>query len=353
MNKLLMAIILLLLALAGVVVRKTYYYLPAKEIKRRASRGDALATNLYRAVAYGNSLSVLLWLYIGLTTAGGLVLLAKQLSLLPALAAVAVLLWLGFSLVPATRITKLGVWLTKLVTPSLAWLLNLLHPVLSKGAMAVETRYIAGAHTKLFEREDLVELVDRQKFQEDNRLSEEELDIVRRALSFDEFKVRDVITPRKQVKTILTSDNIGPVLIDELHKSGQSYVLVKDKAKGQVVGTLAFDQLGLNSKGEVGEVMNNTVYYLHESDSLSEALHAFFVTNHPMFIVVNSFEEFVGIITVENVIKHLMGHVPGDDFDQYADPIAVAARHPKTEPQDMDNTKSVDKTNSTSVKADE
>lgn len=324
-----LALIFLVLALAGVVIRKTYYYLPAHEMKRRAARHDELAASLYRAVAYGNALSVLLWIFIGLTAAAGLVLLAKQLALWLSLLIVAVVLYVAFSLVPATRITKPGVILTRLVTPLLAWLLNYLHPLLSRGAEAIETRYIAGAHTGLFEREDLTGLIDRQKFQEDNRLSEEELEIARRALSFDEFKVRDIMSSRKTVKTILADDVIGPVLIDELHKSNQTYVLVKDKKGGQVVGTLAFDQLGLNSKGRVRDVMDDTVYYLHENDSLSEALHAFFVTNHAMFIVVDSFEEFVGIVTVENVIKHLMGHVPGDDFDQYADPAAVAARHPK------------------------
>jgi putative hemolysin len=323
----LLAVIFLILAWAGVVIKKTYYYLPANEMKRRAAKGDPLASSLYRAVGFGNSLSVLLWIYIGLTSAAGLVILAKHFSLVVSLVIAAVLLWIAFSIVPASRITKVGVRLTKLATPLIAWILNYLEPLLSRGAHTVETRYIAGGHTRLFEREDLVELIERQKFQEDNRLSEEELEIVRRAISFDEYKVRDVLTPRKQVKTILASDTIGPILIDELHKSGQTYVLVKDKPKGQVVGTLAFDQLGLNSKGRVQEVMNNTVYYLHENDSLSEALHAFFVTNHAMFIVVDSHAEFIGIITVENVIKHLMGHVPGDDFDQYADPAAVAARH--------------------------
>jgi len=326
---LLLAVIFLVLAFGGVVVRKTYYYLPAREMKRRAVRHDKLAASLYRAVGFGNSLSVLLWLYIGLTAAAGLVLLVRQFSLLASLLIVAVLLWVAFSLVPASRITRLGVGLTKLVTPFIAWLLNYLNPLLSRGAETIETRYIAGAHTKLFEREDVVELMERQKFQEDNRLSEEELEIVRRALSFDEFKVRDILTPRKEVKTIVATDTIGPILIDELHQSGQEYVLVREKAKGQVIGTLAFNQLNLSSKGHVADVMDKTVYYLHENDSLSEALHAFFITNHAMFIVVDSFEEFVGIVTVENVIKHLMGHVPGDDFDQYADPAAVAARHPK------------------------
>ncbi|HEX4774520.1 MAG TPA: CBS domain-containing protein [Candidatus Saccharimonadales bacterium] len=334
MNNLVLAALFLLLALGGVVVRKTYAYLPARELKRRAERHDPLATQLYKAAAYGNSLRSLLWLYIGLTTAAGLVLMARALNVWVSLLIVAPLLWIVFSLVPATRLTSVGARLTKLVTPILAWLLNYLHRPLSRGAEVVERRYVAGKHTRIFEREDLVELIERQQYQDDNRLTEEELEIARRALSFSNYKVADVLTPRKEVKTILAGETVGPVLIDELHKSGQSYVLVKDKKGGMVVGTLAIGDLGLNSTGQVSDHVGGPVYYLHENDSLSEALHAFFVTNHPMFVVVNSFEEFVGIATVENIIKQLLGHVPGDDFDQYSDPAAVAARYLKKPPEE-------------------
>ena len=48
------------------------------------------------------------------------------------------------------------------------------------------------AHTGLFERSDLVELIEQQQHQTDSRLSDEELDIARRALNFNEYKVHDV-----------------------------------------------------------------------------------------------------------------------------------------------------------------
>ena len=75
-----LAITLLLLAVIGVVARKTYFYLPLRELKRQAEKRDPLATQLYRAAAYGNSLKALLWLYIGLTTAAGIIVLARELD---------------------------------------------------------------------------------------------------------------------------------------------------------------------------------------------------------------------------------------------------------------------------------
>ncbi|MEO8105093.1 MAG: CBS domain-containing protein [Candidatus Saccharibacteria bacterium] len=327
MTSFIFATVLLALALAGVVIRKTYYYVPRRELKRLAARHDPLASRLYTAVAYGSSLRALLWLFIGLTSAGGVVLLARQAPLWLSLSAVLLLLWAAFSWLPASRVTPLGARLAVLVTPPIVWLLNYLHPLISRAAPLIERRYSAPHHTGLFERSDVVDLLDRQGRQADNRLTPEELAIISSALNFGDRQVSSLVTPRAAIKTILKNEIVGPVLIDELHKLDLPFVLVKDSPKGKICGLLRRQTLGLMSSGQVSEHMDKTVYYLHESDSLSEALHAFFVTNYPLFVVVNSFDEYVGVATIESVLKQLLGHMPGDDFEQYADRPAVAARH--------------------------
>lgn len=327
MSDIALAIIFLLLAVGGMVVRKTYYHLPARELKRRANKNDQFAVQLYRAVAYGNSLRGLLWLHIGLMTGLSVILLARELPVWVSLLIVGPFLWITFSLIPTTRVTKLGAGLTNLVTPLVAWLLYYLHPILNRGADVVEGRLTRPDHTKLYEREDLIELIERQQWQNDSRITDEELEIAKRALSFDDHKVADLLTPRKKIKSVLADDTIGPVLIDELHKSGQEYVFVRESKKGPVIGTLQFNKLSIDSEGKVKDLMNPTVYYIHENDSLSQVLHAFFVTNQPTFVVVNGFEEYVGIIGMENILRQLLGHIPGEEFDQYANMEAVAHRH--------------------------
>lgn len=334
-----LALLFLLLAIGGIVVRKTYFYRPLRELKRQAERHDPLAAQLYRAAAYDGSLRGLLWLYIGLTSAVSLVLLARAMPVWVSLLIIGPLLWVVFSLLPATRVTKLGARLTRLITPVLAFVLNYVHPLMNRGADMVERHYEAPGHTKLYEREDLLDLIQRQQQQAENRLTFEELEIAKRALSFDDYSVGDILTPRKRIKTVLADDAIGPVLINELHQSGQDTVLVQDKARGPIIGSLKFSQLDLASSGKVRDIMNPTVYYVHEKDSLGQALHAFFTTNHPLFVVVNSFEEYVGIITVQDILRQLLGHVPGDDFDQYADLATVAARHSASDKAIVDSVK--------------
>ena len=329
MTNLILAAILLILAIGGVVVRKTYYYLPLPELKRRAEKRDPLATKLYPAVAYGSSLRGLLWLFIALTSAGGFILLARTIAVWLSLLVVAIILWAAFSWLPASRVTSFGRRLTVMVTPLITWLLNYLYPSFSRGAAIAEKHYSAAPHTGLFERSDLLRLIEQQQQQADSRLSSEELEIIKRVLSLDDYTVADVLTARKLIKTVLATDTIGPILINELHENGQDIVLVRDTPKGMIVGTLEFKQLDLKSTGQVRDSMDPTVYYVHEQDSLAEALRAFFVTNHSLFIVVNNAEEYVGVISVQDMLRQLLGHIPGDDFDQYADLSAVAARHLK------------------------
>jgi putative hemolysin len=323
------ALILLAVAVAGVVIRKTYYSVPAHELKRQAERNEPGAREMYRVVAYGSSLRVFLWLLIALPSAVGTVLLARSVPLLVSLVAVLLLLWVSYSWLPASRVTPAARKLTITVTPAIAWLLNYLHPLFVRGADLAEKRYNRPQHTGLYERDDLIELIEQQQRQHDNRLAPEELEIARRALSFDDHEVGDIMTPRKEVLTVQGDATIGPIVIDELHQAGVDFALVREREDGPFTGVLSVKYLGLKSKGHIRDITDPRVYYLHENDTLGEALHAFFTTNAPLFVVMNSFEEYTGVITVENILKQLLGHIPGDGFEQYDEPSAVTARHHK------------------------
>lgn len=320
------ALLFLAIAIGTVIVRKTYYAVPLKELKRQAKARNMPAAVLYDAVAYGASLRLLLWAVIGLSSAAGIILLARTAPFVVALVLVTAVLWAAFSWLPASRVSGPGTKMTVAITPSVVWILRTAYPLLRRVADRAEKKVKVHQHTGVFERDDLVALVQQQAEQDDSRLTIEELAIVQRALSFGDHLVRSVLTNRKQVQIIGTNDTVGPVLIDELHKTGAPFVLVQDEQK-ELVGVLVVARLGLHSGGLVRDHMVPRVYYIHESDSLREALHAFFVTNSPVLVVINSHEEYVGIITIESIVRQLLGHLPGEDFEQYADKSLVAARH--------------------------
>lgn len=329
MGSFVFALVLLVFSLLGIAMRKIYYYLPAKELKRQAENGDKLARALWRAVAYGASLRVLLWFWIGLAAAGGFVLLARVAPWFFAFVAIALLLVIDFAWFPRrSRVSGLEARVALAVTPAVAWLLGYLHPALERTLARPANRYPhEGGHTGLYESDDLLELIERQAEQADSRISPAELQRAKQALQAGQYRVRDVLTPRDAIRTVSDADTIGLVLLDELHASNQSSFPVRQGKTDKIIGALYLHDLNLNTEGKVRDYMQRSVRYLHEDDSLAQAVQAFFKTKHQLFVVVNGFEEYVGIVTLEHMVQQLAGGLEADDFDQHDDLAAVAGKH--------------------------
>lgn len=324
------ALLLAALTILSVSLQKTYSKVPLKELKRRASRGDEFAKALHAAVAYGASLEVLLWAIIGLSAAGFFVILSSGLPSWLALFGCAALLWFAFAWLPTSKVTRYGEVTAQKVAPAIAWLLEKLYPLLGRiGSFFSRHRHIT-LRSGIFQKEDLIELLDKQRHQPDNRMTDYELGIVKSALTFSDELIRNVMTPKRVVKTVKQNDAIGPLLMDELHKSGFSRFPVTGDKADHIVGTLYMrDLVKAKASGSVKDVMKKSVYYVNEDKPLQHALQAFLRTKHHIFIVVNSFEEVVGVLTIEDVLERVLGKQIVDEFDKYDDLRAVAALQAK------------------------
>lgn len=322
------AVIFLALAVTAVILRKAYDVVPAHELKRQAASGNDLARQLYRVVGYGLSLRVLLWAVLLITSAAGFVLLARVLPGWASIITVAITLWLAFSWLPSTRLTGPGTRLAKALSPVLGRILHYIDPVL-RGTVAPFVRRYRPRHSGLYELQDLLNLLELQSSQPDSRITTEEISLIRQVLQFGDQKVRDVFRPRSKVKAIALTDAIGPVLLDELHASGQSSFPVKKTARSkEIVACLHLGDVGIHSTGEVQDYVSPGVVYIHESDSLADALHVFFQTKRQLAVVVNSFEEYVGVLTLEDILQTLLGHPAANEMlGSHDDLVSVAARH--------------------------
>lgn len=327
-----LVLLLAALTLASIAIQKTYANVPAKELKRRANKGDEVAKALHAAVSYGASLDVLLWGITGLSAAGFFVVLANALPGWLAVFGCAALLWFGFAWLPETRVSGVSEKLARWMAPAIAWLLSHLYPVLNKVGAFIQNHRRINVHSGLYQKEDLVELLDRQQTQPDNRMTAYELGIVKGALTFSDKLIRDIMTPKRVVKTVKHDDTVGPLLMDELHKSGFSRFPVTGEKPEDIVGVLYMkDLVTAKAGGSVKSLMKKLVYYVNEEKPLQHALQAFLRTKRHLFVVVNGFEEVVGIITVEDVLEQVLGKQIVDEFDKYEDLRAVAALEAKKE----------------------
>jgi CBS domain containing-hemolysin-like protein len=323
-------VLLAALTLASVSLQKTYARIPQKELKRRARAGDELAKALFSAVSYGVSLQLLLWIVIGISAGAFFVVLSISLPSWLALFGCVALLWIAFAWLPNTRVSKASENIAQKVSPLLAKVLSKLYPLLNKIGKEIQKLSRVTVHSGIFQKEDLVDLIDRQASQPDNRMTAYEIGIVKSSLTFSDRIIRDIMTPKRVVKTVSQSDSIGPILMTELHKSGFSRFPVVGDKDDQIVGTLYMRDL-VNAKdgGSVKDAMKKDVYYVNEEKKLDHALQAFLRTKHHLFIVVNGFEEIVGILTIEDVLEQVLGKQIVDEFDRYDDLRAVAALQAK------------------------
>lgn len=314
------------LTLLAIGLLRTYNHYPVKELKRQARAGDPLATMLYRPVSYGLSLKVLLWSIVIGAAAISFVLLASSLEPWFAVLLIAVLLWVGFLWLPSAGLTSLSFQIAQWFTPIIDWLLNWLHPVLRRIADFIGKHRHVNFKTGLYEPEDLVALLERQRELPENRINKQQIDLLIHALTFTNKQVRDVLIPLRIVRLVNANESIGPALMDELYKSGFSRFPVFDGEQTNVIGTLFMrDLVRKQSRATVRDVMRDDVLYIHEEYTLQQALQAFLKTKHHLFVVVNSFEEFVGILTIEDVLEQVIGKQIIDEFDAFDDVRAVAA----------------------------
>lgn len=309
------------------ILYRVYHSLPLRELKRRARAKDHQVVVLYKVAAHAKALDALIFI-VGFVAAAYLLVSSARYAWWLAVLVMAFTLWL-IVWAPAPRIGgpfwRLSVWSAPTIYKILGWL---------RPSLVLLGRWLPGnslTHSGAYETEDLVELLKRQADQEGNRIPEEDLKIAVGALQFGGRSVMKTMTPRRIVHFVSEDEVLGPLLLDELHKTGFSrFPVVHGSAKTnmpQVVGTLYLKdiiEIGQENKGKVKDHMKKGAYFINESCNLRQALDAILAHQHHQLIVVNNFEEMVGVITLEDILEQIIGQPIVDEFDKYDNLRAVA-----------------------------
>ena len=179
-----------------------------------------------------------------------------------------------------------------------------------------------GEDVTFYSREELLAQIE----QDQSVLDHDTKLLLKQALTYGDRRVVDVMIPRSVLTTVEEDETVGPILLDRLHKSGHSRFPVIRGDLDHVVGILYMHELvPLDPKvKKVSDAMSRKVFYVHQDKSLDHVLLAFLRTQHHLFMVVNEFEEVVGVISIEDVLETIIGRKIVDEFDQYDDLRAVA-----------------------------
>jgi CBS domain containing-hemolysin-like protein len=342
MVELLVLISLTVFVFVSASLMRTFKSISTKELRRRSRMGDKNSKKLYYPASHAEALRFVLWGLLALSFSLLFIFLDRNLDWWLALPLSIGLVWFAFAWMPSGKPTRFGWRLAVFLAPTLNKVLEISQPINSRLIILLRRYGRLHIHTGLYEKDDLIELIKSQAHQPDNRIDTEELKIAIGALSFADKIVRDCMTPRRVMKTVRSDEVIGPVLLDELHSSGFSRFPVLDAASSRekYAGTLYFRDLAeRHHGGTVRGVMSERISYVNEEQSLLNVLEASIKTHNHLFMVVNNFEEVVGVISLEDVVEQIIGRKIVDEFDEYEDLRATAASQANTERSNDDSAK--------------
>lgn len=316
-------LILAILIILFISIAKVYRSIPIIELKRRARDGQEPAKSLYKVASYQFSSQFLLYFLAVIASAVFFVLIQNKAPIWVALVADASLIWLAYVWIPRSGINVVSQFFAQKLAKPIGWILQYIHPILTR----YKKKTKPAPHTGMYERSDIVRLLSTQQKQDDNRINDFEIDLLKHVVEFGQMQVLEVMTPRRRVQAISVRETLGPIVLSELHKTKHSYFPVYEGKSTNIVGILSLTSLsGLRLTVTVDEVMNQSVYYIHEEQTLGEVLQAMIKTSQELFIVINNLEEYVGIITARDILKNLVGETITEEFDNYDNRELVAKR---------------------------
>jgi metal transporter CNNM len=294
------------------------------ELKRKMALGDVRARRIYSVRKRGNLLLVTLLVGNVAAISTMSLVLASATSGLAAGLLTTFLITIFGEILPQAVFSRYAM----LLGSRTAWLVHVimfvLYPVAAPLAWLLD-KVLGEELPTMYSRKELMGILEEHG---GSTLKKDEERIARGALTFSDKHIRDIMTPRSMVTGIEQDRVLDARTIEDLRLSGYSRFPVYDESFDQVTGILYSQQLidpAIRGKA-VSKVASENVFFVNEDARLDHALNAFIKTKNHLFMVVNQFSEFVGVIAIEDVIEEILGVEIVDEFDKYTNVRAVAEK---------------------------
>ncbi len=303
-------------------LRRAYTQNSLAELESRARHEDESSHRLILVARYQESINFVAWSLIVLLSSGAVLLSVRTLSVPWAYIFNILFITAIFLLIPNIKSASWWVGIGAYLAPSLKGLLQACQPF-SKAFYKKVSRLQLKKSTVL-DKQDFLNLLKSSKQREALGLPEINQQAML-ALMLSEKSIGEVMLPFDEVRIVSAKESIGPILIDELHKTEQGWFPVKEGRKKSVIGFFYInDLLDYQEGGSIFEVMNPRIYYVKYDQPLWLVLDAFIKTGSRVFLAIDERGKVKGMVSVEEVLVSLLSVSILSDKDGFDDPEQVA-----------------------------
>ncbi len=194
---------------------------------------------------------------------------------------------------------------------------SLLFMLLKKGV----SKLFGSNDSVSFTEEELMSIID--EIEDEGVLEQQERNLVRSALEFDEITVDEIITPRVRIVAVEVGEDADDIREKFLNEQ-YSRMPVYDKTLDNIIGVInekdfirAYEEKGNDLT--VRDLTQETIYFPHLL-KISEVMRTMQKKKCHMSVVLDQHGGTLGIVTMEDLLEELVGEIY-DESDEVTSPI--------------------------------
>lgn len=243
----------------------------------------------------------------------------------------------------------IGATYWKSLAPSAAYLIRIFiwmtYPIIIL-TLFVTNRIKKGDEGMSLTREELIEST--LMSEGEGVLDEQESDVIENILLLDTIKIQEILTPRTVVFTLDGKRTVKDIVENEpaIFKFSRVPVYIDniENITGIVMTKKIFKQALTDDTVTLGSIQKD-IYKINENIPVSMALDLFIKKKEHMFLVLDSYDQNEGIVTLEDCVETILGVEIVDESDSDADMREVAKHKMRMQRRaaEKDETKSMRK----------
>lgn len=184
------------------------------------------------------------------------------------------------------------------------------------------SKLLHSSDTVSMTEEELKVMID--EIEDEGVLEQQESNLVRSALEFDEITVDEIITPRVRITAVEIGEEIGAVrqkFLQEEYSRMPVYERTLDNIIGIITEKEFFKQYEKGTDFTIRSIMQETLY-LPQMQKLSEVFRTMQKQKCHMSVVLDQHGGTLGIVTMEDILEELVGEI-WDESDEVKSPVTV------------------------------
>jgi metal transporter CNNM len=296
--------------------------LDAQSLRRRAKYGDKNAEKIYPIRENGNLLLTTLLLgNVAVNTTLSLFLGTIASGVTAGIMATALIVLFG-EIVPQAVISRHAIWFGARTIWFTRTVIFLLYPIAFPISKMLD--YALGSEIpKFYSKTELMDLFTEHHHSENSQIDADEKRIVHGALQFSHTSVREVMTKSEDVISFDENEKLTDEFFERVGEQGFSRLPIYSGDKSNIVGILYAKDLLTEDENisikHTENAFNKHFITVRPDDLLDKVLASMLKQRQHLAIVKTKNKQFVGIISLEDIIEEIIQQEIKDEDDDEED----------------------------------